>query len=264
MGFIDRCPPRSVCAWTGALSSSWLGCWWLLALLAALFWALSGARLSSCPAPLHPCLRMLVRTLPKIEEKYLQSHRSTSMSTCLAGWQRGTWSTGFTQICNVCVCVCADGGKIGANVNLRVRFGFVVYSTCVLIAGITTWIYSTMGGSRGGDQDTCSVALPTKPRVCPVSFVQLCWFFKSSVMGGILMLNIWVNQVIQLLNRIWSNKNNSNKITLINNINISGIKTKLVIWQIFRSNIFIGSAEFYQFWWEQVFFFFFNKSFLVP
>lgn len=62
-----------------------------------------------------------------------------------------------------------------------------------------------------------------------------------------MMLDIRVNQVIQLLNRIRSNKNNCNKITLINNINISGIKTKLVFWQMFRSNIFVGSAEFYHF-----------------
>lgn len=51
--FIDRRSPRGVGAWTRALSSSWLCCWWLLAPLAALFWALCGARLSRYHLPPH-------------------------------------------------------------------------------------------------------------------------------------------------------------------------------------------------------------------
>lgn len=67
--FIDRSSPGSVGAGAGALSSSWSGHWWLLAPLAALLGALSGAKLSSYPAPLQPRLRTLVRRLLKIDEK---------------------------------------------------------------------------------------------------------------------------------------------------------------------------------------------------
>lgn len=69
VGFIDRSSPGRVRAGTGALNSSWLGHWGLLAPLAALLGALSGARLSSYPAPLQPRLRTLVRRLPKIDVK---------------------------------------------------------------------------------------------------------------------------------------------------------------------------------------------------
>lgn len=85
VGFIDRSSPGSVGAGAGALSSSWSGCWRLLAPLAALFEALSGARLSSYPAPLQPRLRTLVRRLLKIDEKNpaVSPHRFPGH---MAGW----------------------------------------------------------------------------------------------------------------------------------------------------------------------------------
>lgn len=88
VGFIDRSSPVSVGAGAGALSSSWSGCWRLLAPLAALFEALSGARLSSYPAPLQPRLRTLVRRLPKIDEKNppVSPHRFPCRT---AGWYSG-------------------------------------------------------------------------------------------------------------------------------------------------------------------------------
>lgn len=88
VGFIDRSSPRSVDAGAGALSSSWLGCWRLLAPLAALFKALSGARLSSYPAPLQPRLRTLVRRLLKIDEKNpaVSPHH---FPRHMAGWYSG-------------------------------------------------------------------------------------------------------------------------------------------------------------------------------
>lgn len=88
VGFIDRSSPVSVGAGAGALSSSWSGCWRLLAPLAALFEALSGARLSSYPAPLQPRLRTLVRRLPKIDEKNpaVSPHRFPRRT---AGWYSG-------------------------------------------------------------------------------------------------------------------------------------------------------------------------------
>lgn len=85
VGFIDRSSPGSVGAGAGALSSSWSGCWRLLAPLAALCEALSGARLSSYPAPLQPRLRTLVRRLLKIDEKnpVVSPHR---FPRHMAGW----------------------------------------------------------------------------------------------------------------------------------------------------------------------------------
>lgn len=85
VGFIDRSSPRSVGAGAGALSSSCLGHWRLLAPLAALLGALSGARLSGYPAPLQVRLRMLVRRLLKIDEKNppVSPHR---FALRMAGW----------------------------------------------------------------------------------------------------------------------------------------------------------------------------------
>lgn len=87
VGFIDRTSPGSVRASAGALSSSWSGHWQLLAPLAALLGALSGARLSSYPTPLQLRLKTLVRRLLKIDEKNspVSPHRFTLH---MAGWFR--------------------------------------------------------------------------------------------------------------------------------------------------------------------------------
>lgn len=112
VGFIDRSSPASVCVGAGALSSSWSGHWRLLAPLAALLRAVSGARLSSYPDPLQPRLRTLIRRLPKIDEKNppVSPHH---FAFCTADWFSrllgkelpGIWSVGLAVL-RVCSLEC--------------------------------------------------------------------------------------------------------------------------------------------------------------